>query len=199
MSPVAKSRVSGAWVDSSLSGGARVAGSWVYFSPPSGGNPEETLFTTQTPTGNYEEEATILGTYFTPAVSGTITKIRWWFPSTGHFGGILPKAALFRTSDSVKLSGDVTFVSDLWGTWNEVPLTTPVSVQAGTQYCAAIWTSGRYSASPGGSSPWPFTNGNLSTAINAGRFTSGASGNVDFPSSNFNNGCYFVDVVFIAD
>jgi hypothetical protein len=160
------------------------------------------LFTSQTPALGDAADGTdsySMCTYFTPAVDGTITHIRWWFPASGQPGGVAPKANLFRTSDSSKIGGaDVTFAyPGTPGGWNQIALAAPVSVVSGEQYAATIWTPLRYVASSGGSSPWPLTNGNLSTPSNAGRFTSGASGNVDFPTGSFNNGCYFVDAVFV--
>lgn len=164
----------------------------------------QSLFTTQVPTipdaadgsDNYS-----MGTYFRPAVNGTITHIRWYFPITPQPGGQAPKAGLFRFTDQVKLSGaDVSFaVPGNLGGWNQVALSSPVPVVAEVVYAAAIWTPLRYVASSGASSPWPLTNGQLSTPATAGRFTSGASGNVDFPNANFNEGCYFVDVVFVPE
>jgi len=165
------------------------------------------LFSSQVPAARDAADGTdsySMGTYFTPAVDGTVTAIRWWFPQSGQPGGAAVKANLFRTSDSAKLGGaDASFATPgTPDTWNQVSLSSPVAVVAGTQYCATIRTPLRYVASTAGSSPaspWPLTNGDLSTPTNAGRFTSGASGNVDFPSSSFNSGCYFVDVVFTPD
>jgi hypothetical protein len=160
----------------------------------------QTLFTSQVPAVPDASDAASysMGTYFTPAVDGTITHIRWYFPASAQPGGEAVKANLFRNSDSAKLGGaDAVFASPgTPGAWNEVALTTPVEVVGGTLYCATIRTPGRYVASTGAGSVWPIVNGDLSTATNAGRFTSGASGNVDFPSTSFNNGTYFVDVVF---
>jgi uncharacterized protein DUF4082 len=206
MSPVAKSRVAGAWVDSSLSGGARVAGAWVYFSPPSGGNPEETLFSNQVPSAQNNSDgglnAYTLGVYFMPAVSGVIKRIRWFFPTAAQPGGVAIKARLFRTSDTFAMCPQVTFASPgSPGAWNEVSIG-DVAVAGGTQYCAAIWTPERYVATTGGGSEWPLTNGNLSTDASAGRFQDQAgtgNENVTMPVNAFNNGNYYVDVVFVAD
>lgn len=162
------------------------------------------LFTSQTPVSGDLADGTdsySMGTYFQSSVAGTVTHIRWYFPASGQPGGVAPKANLFRNSDSLKLGGaDAVFAYP--GTpagWNQVALSTPVSIAANTLYCAAIWTPLRYVSSGGGATPWPLTNGELSTPANAGRFASGASGNVEFPASSFNNGAYFVDVVFVPD
>lgn len=167
----------------------------------------QTLFTSQVPVNPDLSDNTVysLGTYFTPAVNGTVTHIRWWFPTTTQPGGVPVKAALFRNSDNVKISDpvDVEFPSP--GTlndWNQVALSPPVAVVAGSTYCATIRTPGRYPNSGGGASPWPIVNGDLSTGLQAGRFldmgSPGAS-DVQFPTGNFNDGCYFVDLVFEPD
>jgi hypothetical protein len=163
-----------------------------------------TLFSTQIPALTDAADGTdsySMGTYFTPAVNGTVSAIRWYFPATAQPGGVAIKANLFRNSDQAKLGGaDASFATPgTPGAWNQVSLTTPVSVVAGVTYCATIRTPLRYVASSSSTtpaSPFPLTNGDLSAASGAGRFTSGVSGNVDFPSTNFSNGCYFVDVVF---
>jgi hypothetical protein len=170
----------------------------------------ESLFTTQVPVLHDNSDATTytLGTYFTPAVDGTITAVRWWFPSTPQPGADpAVKAALFRTSDGAKLTAEPDVAFSVPGDsdqWNEVALATPISVTAASVYCVAVRVPDRYVASSGGSSPWPITNGDLSAATGAGRFRDmnglpgGAAGqpNTVFPSDSFGNGCYFVDVVF---
>jgi hypothetical protein len=160
----------------------------------------QSLFTSQVPTARDNADGTdsySMGTYFTPGVDGTITHIRWWFPQSAQPGGVAVKANLFRTSDSAKLGGaDASFASP--GTpdaWNQVALTAPVTVTGGTQYCATVWTPLRY-VSTGGFFGTGMTNGDLSAPAVAGRFTGGASGNVEFPTNSFGNANYFVDVLF---
>lgn len=168
----------------------------------------QSLFTSQTPASPDLADGSAaysMGTYFTSSVNGTVTHIRWYFPlsaqPSGVVGGQAIKGNLFRNSDSLKLGGaDAVFASPgTPGAWNQVALSTPVAITAGTLYCATIWTPRRYVASVGGASPWPVSNGNLAALTGAGRFTDGSSGNVEFPTSSFNNGCYFADVVFVAD
>lgn len=167
----------------------------------------QTLFTSQVPVSPDLSDNTVysLGTYFTPAVDGTVTHVRWWFPTTPQPGGVPIKGALFRTSDGVKISDPVDAVFASPGTlndWNEVALSPPVHITAGVTYCAAIRTPGRYPNSGGGATPWPITNGDLSTGAQAGRFTDmGSPGGADvvFPTTNFNDGAYFVDLVFEPD
>lgn len=163
----------------------------------------QSLFTSQTPVSNDQADGTdsySMGTYFVPAVDGTITHIRWFFPLSAQPGGEAVKAALFENSGGTKIAGDVSFATPgTPGAWNEVALSSPVAVTAGATYCAAIGTPLRYVASSGGASPWPLTNGDLTAPAVAGRFKSPYSGTVEFPVQNFNGGCYFVDVVFVPD
>jgi hypothetical protein len=166
----------------------------------------QTLFTTQEPAFKDNADgvdAYSMGTYFRSSVPGRITHIRWYFPLTAQPGGLAVKANLFRNSDSLKLGGaDALFsVPGTPGAWNQVALTTPVDIVDGTDYCATIWTPLRYVATNGGAAPWPFSNGVLSALSSAGRFQSQhlSDSVVKFPSGSFNNGCYFVDVVFVPE
>lgn len=162
----------------------------------------QTLFTSQTPvSGNVNNANSIsLGTYLTPAVDGFATHIGWYFPENPQPGGEAVKAALFRTSDSAKLAADVFFASPgIPATWNWVELPSPIAMSAGVQYCPTVRSPALYVASTGGSSPWPLTNADLSTPVSAGRFEDDdGDGSVQFPSDSFNNGCYFVDIMFSA-
>jgi hypothetical protein len=162
----------------------------------------ESLFTSQVPVFHDASDGTVytLGTYFTPAVDGTITAIRWWFPFTAQPFDQAVKASLFRNSDSAKLAAepDVAFpVPGDLDQWNEVALASAISVTAGVTYCAAIRTPDRYVASTGASSPWPLTNGDLSTPADAGRFAVTGGTETIFPTNASGSGCYFVDVVFV--
>lgn len=164
------------------------------------------LFSSQTPAAPDNADGSdnySMGTYMSFSVPGTITHVRWFYPLTAQPGGVAPKANIFLNSTSTKVGGaDVNMPSPgVAGGWNQVALDTPVSVIGDPLifYCPTIWTPLRYVASSGGSSPWPLTNGPISAPSGAGRFTSGASGNVDFPTNAFNNGCYFVDVAFTPD
>lgn len=200
MSPTLKARESGAWVDTGKAGSVRVGGAWVEFGAPAG----VSLFTDQVPFSPDNADGTdsySLGSYINFAVAGTVTHIRWFFPLTAQPGGQAIKANIFRNVDSSKAGGaDAIFATPgTPGAWNEVALNTPAAIPAGETYCATIWTPLRYVASSGGASPWPITNGDLSAIAGAGRFASGVSGNVDFPTSAFNSGCYFVDVIFVPD
>lgn len=158
------------------------------------------LFTSQVPASPDVDNGNSisLGTYFVPAVDGFVTAIRWYFPASAQPGGAAVKGALFRTSDSAKIGADVSFASPgTPGAWNEVALASPVAVTQGVQYCASVRSPARYVATTGGASPWPLANGDLSAPSGAGRFEDDdGDGSVQFPTDSFNNGCYFVDLVF---
>jgi len=158
-----------------------------------------TIFSGQTPAVTNANNASPIhvGTYFTPAVDGSVTKARWYPPTTSQSS---VKAALFRTIDSAKIGADVTFAGSVAGPgWVEVAFASPVAVVAGTQYAVVVRTPQFYTATTGASSPWPITNGDLSTPTNAGRFNDSDDADVQFPTDSFNNGCYFVDVEFTTE
>jgi hypothetical protein len=196
---ILKARVSGAWADTDTVGAARLSGAWEPFGSDDEEPVGESLFTSQVPTVTNADNGNALhvGTYFTPAVDGTVTAIRWYPPTTAQSG---VKAALIRTSDSVKVGADVTFSGSIAGPgWVQVALASPVAVAAGTQYAAVVRTPRYYAAVNGVQAPWPLTNGNLFAPSGAGRFNDDDNTDVQMVATAFNNGCYFPDVVFIPD
>jgi hypothetical protein len=162
----------------------------------------QSLLTSQTPaSGNAANGNSIsLGMYFTPAVDGVVTHLRQYFQTGTQPAGEAWKGALFRAADGVKIAGDVTYATPgTLGGWNQVALPVPVAVLAGVTYVVANRSPSLYVATTGGSSPWPVTNGDLSSGppATAGRFEDNdGDGSVQFPTTLFNNGCYFADVVF---
>jgi len=165
----------------------------------------ETLFTSQEPVTHNQYDSTVysLGSYLTAAVAGTVTHIRRWSPTVAiQPSGDTVKAALYDWDTGVKISltPDVAFTSGIQDWWDYVALDPPVHVSAGTNFAPAIRTEA-YVSSTGASSPWPITSGDLSAATGAGRFNDqdDLDPAVNFPASVFNNGCYFVDVVFVPD
>jgi hypothetical protein len=171
----------------------------------------ETLFSSQEPVTHNQYDTTTysLGSYITAAVAGTVTHVRRWSPATSSQpSGVTVKAALYDWSDGSKLTSgsDVAFTSGIQDWWDYAELATPIHVSAGAQICPAIRTEA-YVSSTGASSPWPITSGDLSAATGAGHFRDmaglpggpGANPDTTFPDSVFNNGCYFVDVVFVPD
>lgn len=196
-----KNRVGGVWVNSSKKGAVRFGGATIPFGPPTGNTPVS-LFTTQTPAGTFEDGLPMsLGTVISFSVPGSITHVRWYVPSNPPSGTV--RAAVF-SMDGVRQTAlpDATFGTLTGATWNTVALASPLVVPAASQYLIGIKTPNRYGASTNGTtpaSPFPLTNGSISAASGAGRFTTtgSASLQVEFPTSSFNNGCYFIDVVFV--
>lgn len=155
----------------------------------------QSLFTGQVPVSQDTTDGIVLmlGTWITPSVDGTVSAIRFRFPETTQAA---VKAALFRTSDGVKISGtDPTFATPTLDDWNEVALPAPVLVQAGQTYCPAVRIL-RYCIT---NDLFPLTNGDLSAAAHAGHYsTADPDGSVTFPNNGSDAGCYFVDLVFTA-
>jgi hypothetical protein len=165
----------------------------------------ETLFSGQEPVNHAAYDSTVysLGSYLTAAVAGTVTHVRRWSPAVANQPSIpFVKGALFDYDTGIKISSatDAAFTSGIQDWWDYVELDPPVHVSAGAHIAPAILTES-YTNSTGASSPWPVTSGDLSAATGAGRFNDqdDLDPTVTFPSSAFNNGCYFVDVVFVPD
>jgi hypothetical protein len=198
---IMKTRVGGVWVNSTKRGAVRFGGTTIPFGPAAGNTPVS-LFTTQTPAGTFEDGlAMSLGTIFAFSVPGTITHVRWYVPSNPPTGTVY--AAIFGM-DETRLTAlpDATFGTLTGAAWNTVALATPLVIPTAGERVVAIKTPNRYGASTTGTnpvSPFPLSNGPLSAALGAGRFTTfgAASSQVEFPSSGFNNGCYFIDVIFV--
>ncbi len=204
MSPTGFVRSGGAWIQSGLTGKVRLGGSDVAYAPPSTGGSPVSLFTTQTPAGEFEDGIQMsLGVVMGFSVPGQITHVRWYCPSNPPTGTVY--AAVFGM-DETRLTAepDATFPALTPSTWITATLASPVVIPSPGQRVIAIKTPSRYPASTSAStppSPFPLINGPLDVALNGGRFTTfgNSSNRVEFPASNFNNGCYFVDVVFVPD
>lgn len=137
-----------------------------------------------------------LGTRFTPAVAGQITHGRWHFPNTTPSATEPVLFGLYRVSDAALL-GSVAFPLDAtMGRWNEVPLPTPIDVEADVEYAAVIWTPLRYVNTSG--YPWPVTSEGLTTAASNGWFASNPGGLANPGVLSGNASSYFADVVFVA-
>ncbi len=198
-----KLRVSGSWVDSDRAGKVNYQGSDLAYGPPAGNDPVS-LFTTQTPAGSFEDGIQMsLGVVMSFAVPGQITHVRWYSPASAPTGTVY--AAVFGMDESrLTDEPDATFASTPSATWVTAELSSPVIISAPGQRMIGIKTPNRYPASTNSTSPaspFPLTNGPLSVEASGGRYTTfgNSSNRVEFPGDNFNNGCYFVDVVFVPD
>lgn len=139
-----------------------------------------------------DTESVTLGTAFRPAVPGEIVGLRYWSAGSGMTG---PEGGLWAASG--ELLASARFGSPRSAGWQTVMLAEPVKVVAGGGYVAA------YHA-PTGS--YPVTEHFLGTSeSNLLQVDPGASGvyayggSLVFPSSEWQQSQYWVDVVFRGD
>jgi hypothetical protein len=137
-----------------------------------------------------------LGVRFVPSVTGTISGIRFYKGSQNTGTHV---ADLWSATGT--LLATATFTNETASGWQQVNLSTPVVVTAGTTYVVSYHTNGDYSANPGYFTS-AHTNGEL-TAPASG--TGGGNGlyaygtGQIFPTNTFGAGNYWVDVVFDGD
>jgi hypothetical protein len=146
--------------------------------------------TTTPPSTQLDDSPVTLGLLFATLEEGTITKVRFHVP-TGYSGSYT--GAIYNV-DTTSLVVSKAF-SGLSAGWNEVTFDSPVDIDVGVTYCAAVFTSGgdySYQASYS----WPATanSGDLYTAsTNAGRYDYG--GSLQRPTTAVATN-FWVDVVF---
>jgi hypothetical protein len=160
---------------------------------------DSTLFGTTTPTITDASDAVDynLGTRFTPAVAGTATYGRWWFPTTIPDAAVPVSIGIYRVSDQTLL-GSATFpLGATLGAWNEVVFSPPIPLAAGVEYVVTAWTPDRYVATVGYT--WPFTSGDVTASASNGWLRNSADA-LAFPDVVSGNGAaYFADLVFHPD
>lgn len=165
------------------------------------------------PSGDFDEgQPTTFGTGLVFSVAGTVTHIRFRFPAgpTLAYVGVLYQVT--GASSGTELAR-ATFSSTPAGSWGTVALPAGgVAVSAGgggsgTAYRAAVWSqAGRYTATGGYFVSAGKTSGHITawqddtaptggSQLRNGTFEPNAD---SYPTSFFNGGCYFVDVVFQA-
>jgi hypothetical protein len=213
MSAILKTRVAGAWVNTSKKGAVRLGGSTIAFGPSS--NPPQSLFTAgvDEPVGDFDEGSGLtLGTGMVFNTPGKVTHGRYRFPNTpiGTYTFVLYQSTGATTGTAVASAtfgaGDI--VAGGWGTvalsGGGYTISTGTS-GSGTGYFAAVYTSaGRYVAR-GAYFTAPKTSGNIYAWQNNTNYLGDAtrtngnfgSGNV-YPNGSFNSSCYYCDVVFVA-
>jgi hypothetical protein len=167
----------------------------------------QSVFTTQTPSTTDANDSVgyALGTRIITAVAGTVLGMRWFFPSTVPTSA--PVGGLYRrTSDaSGTLLGSVTFSGYTAGAWCTQLFASPVPVTAGDDLVAVVYTANHYVASGGFFTGTSVVSGDLTapaddsvTPARNGKFVTPVA-SIAYPTSSFNGGCYFVDVLFAAD
>lgn len=162
----------------------------------------ESIFTSQTPGVPNDSDGTTLtlGTRFVTAVDGTITAIRWFFPTTLPSGPVQGRLYLWTSDTTGTLLGSADFSAPVAGTWNTTAVSIPVV--AGQRYVTAVRTPDRYVATAGLFNGTDIVNGNLSALRDDGA-TPDHNGKLlvgdGYPSASFGPGNgYLVDVVFEA-
>src|SRR5262249_7071029 len=152
----------------------------------------DTLFTTQTPASvnlsdgpntNYE-----LGMAFTSGVGGNVSAIRFWKATseTGAHTGNLWSA-------TGQLLASVTFSNETASGWQQQALPAALHISANTTYVVSVNTGATFYVDTPGGLANQIVNLDLSSVVgNNGVF--GPPG--QFPTSTFNHGNYFRDIVF---
>lgn len=153
----------------------------------------ESLFVAQTPATADANDSQLytLGTIIDCAVAGTVSAIRWFFPTTLPTGSAVI-GVLYDNASTTQLAR-ASFSGPTPGAWNTVAIT-PQVVTPGQRLMAAIVTPNHYVVT--GSGVFPASNGaNLSAQANSGRFATSDA----FPASGAaGTACYFADLVFTA-
>ena len=153
----------------------------------------QTVFTTQAPSAPDVSDGVPyeLGMKFRSTKSGQITAIRHYKAVSDngvHIGRLWSSAGT--------LLGSVTFTGESASGWQQQALTSPINIAANTTHVVSVNVGSNFA----------FTFGGLGTAIINGDLASLADGNNGvyggagtFPTSSFQNGNYFRDIVFVAD
>jgi N,N-dimethylformamidase beta subunit-like, C-terminal/Domain of unknown function (DUF4082)/Bacterial Ig-like domain/Fibronectin type III domain/Bacterial Ig domain len=136
-----------------------------------------------------DTSAVNLGLKFQASSSGFINAVRFYKESdnTGtHIG------SLWSSTGTLLASG--TFSNETASGWQELDLSTPVAVTAGTTYVASYHTNAGHYAQTSNGLASAVTNGPLTALASGGVYAYG-SGNA-FPSSTYQASNYWVDVVY---
>lgn len=134
------------------------------------------------------DSAVNLAVRFTVSVAGWITHIRYWksAANTGTHVVHLWETGAIKTTDTALVEVD--------DAWNEVALSVPFAISTGIEYMASYHTEVGHYAVDAHYFDSAVTSGALTGPITAGKFGYGDAST--FPSSDFNNGSYGVDVRF---
>ncbi len=199
--PRAKFHTGSGWTDLSISGAVDFGGDRLSFGPGGEPNPAVSLFSNEVPAtadAADGDQGYSMGTWMKSSVPGTVTHVRWIFPTNDQPIGTSVLANAFRTDSGVKAGGDDVIFTGTNGVWNTVALDTSFHVDADESFCPAIWTPRRYVAT-GGFFGAPFVNGVLSAEAVAGKFTPNNDPVLYLPASAFGNAAYHVDCLFVPD
>lgn len=133
-----------------------------------------------------------LGVQFEVTVPGTITGVQYYGTATNtgrHVGSLW-------SADGSRLA-TATFPDSDGEGWQSVSFATPVHVDANATYVASYLSpTGHYADDPGGFDHG-ITRGHIVTQHGAGVYAYGPHGG--FPTENWRNSNYYVDVTFVPD
>lgn len=166
----------------------------VVFATPGAQAATETMFSTATPSAPVDTDAQSveLGMRFSVTTPGTITGVRYYgtAANTGTHTGSLWSSSGSRLATA-------TFASSKGDGWKSVEFTKPVHVTTGSTYVASyLAPSGHYVDQEQGFSKGS-TRDHLVTKTGAGVYAYGRNGG--FPTQNWHNSNYYVDVTFVPD
>jgi len=161
------------------------------------GNCPCSVFTNQLPGINNQRDNTIgivLGMRFFSASNGTISAIRF-YKGVGNTGTHIGQ--LWTSSGT--LLAQATFTNETASGWQQVNLSSPVSITAGTSYIVSYYSSQGYYSVSGSYFTNPLVNGPLTAPADITGSNNGLykySSNPVFPNETYQKENYFVDVVF---
>lgn len=157
--------------------------------PPT--QPESTLWTSQQPAvdGGADSPVTI-GTRFRVSVAGQILGVRFW-KYAGNTGAHI---ATLWSNTGAKLA-IATFQGETASGWQEVRFASPINVVPGVDYVVSYQALKGHYAFTTAYFTSPYAKGPMSAS--AGVFAYGAQ--PAYPSSLWQNGCYWVDAIFKAN
>jgi hypothetical protein len=161
----------------------------------------QSIFTDQLPQLINQQDTTYtLGTLFKSDADGLVHGIRAY---VGDVPTTSPQGLLYEwiSNSQGTLKDSKVFDNLVPNSWNEVLFDEPLSILAETVYVAAWGPTNRYCATPAFFVSNDLVNGHLSALRNLtsrlnGKFK--ASGSATYPDESYNDGCYFVDVLFEA-
>jgi methionine-rich copper-binding protein CopC len=169
--------------------------SWSFTTVPTGGLTVFAASSVPTDITDPDTNAVELGMKFESSVAGLVTGVRFYKGTTNtgtHIGNLW--------SSTGTLLATVTFTGETGSGWQQANFSTPVAIQANTEYVISYHTNGgHYSADSEYFATSAITNGPLSAYANSvtggnGVYTYSASS--AFPSSTYQATNYWVDVVF---
>ena len=167
-------------------------------------NPPQVFSWTNNETGTYA-----VGLVVTPAVKGDFTSI-WYYVGEDELGTVAAKVHVYQyayvntlpDNQTPYISEDFFFRNTIG--WQEVALSNPVSVTAGTRYVISVSfpSSGAYYSAVANVFQQDVTSGNLTAesraAVHNGRYSdlNGNSLEAQYPMKNYSTASYCVDVTF---